>query len=418
MIQDQKNHIFKIKKQLGQVEFIFLMAALMASNALAIDIMLPAFPHIINYFQLHDHNSIQLIISMYLLGFGIFQIIFGPISDRFGRRIPILIGMTLYTICAFFCLLSSNFEFLLILRFLQGASAAATRVLVMSITRDLYSGREMAKIMSFTNIVFMIIPIIAPFTGQSILFFFSDWQVIFILIGMSGILITLWAYFRLPETLYKAQPLTFSGVKHGFMAVFSNRTAICYNLALSCIFGALYGSLNSAQQIYVEIYNLGNLFSLAFATIAIFLTLASLNNTRMLKKYSIRKISHTQLLCFITGSAIWLVFALSFEKIPFMLYMILYGMTMVSFGGLGANFNTIAMNNLGQIAGTAASVFGFSQTVIGVIIGTIIGQSFNETTIPLATGFFTVGIIALCLILYAEKGSLFKTKNENDIIKA
>lgn len=400
-------HIESIKARLGYKEFIIMIAALMATNAIAIDIMLPAMNDISHSLNMTGINDQHYIIFSYLVGFGISQLIFGPISDRFGRRKPIIAGLVFYSITSAACAFAPSFSALLILRAIQGVGASATRVLTVSIVRDIYSGRQMAEVMSIVMMVFMIIPVIAPAVGQTIMII-GHWQLIFIFMGVSGLLIGTWVYFRLPETLYEQRSLAFSSIGKNLWTVISNRIALCYTLAVSLIVGSLFCALNTAQQIYDGIYNLGTWFPAAFALVATFQAFSAFLNSRFVGRFGMRTISHGLLLVFCVASLIWFVSSmLAGGSVPFIYFMILFIIIMFSFGGLGANFNALAMEPLGKIAGTASSVFGFLQTTIGAGIGFVIAQQFNGTTIPVAGGFFILGAGALILVLIAEKGRLF-----------
>ncbi|WP_370930905.1 multidrug effflux MFS transporter [Bartonella sp. DGB1] len=407
----QQQHIDNVKSKIGTVEFIFLMSLLMASNALAIDIMLPAFSSISNYFSLQNANHIQYIIFSYLLGYAFFQLLFGSLSDRYGRKNLIILGMIIYVFTALACALVFNFWVLLVLRFIQGIGAATTKVLTVAIVRDIYSGKEMARIMSFAAIVFMIVPILAPAFGFTLLSISNQaWQTIFLFMAFGGLLLIIWTYIRLPETLFEKRALTFNNTRDAFKIVFSNRICVNYTLAISFIMGGLFGSLLSCEQIFNRIYHLESLFPIAFASIAIFLALASFNNTQLLKKFNIKNIANFQLLSMMCFSASWLTTALIMDEIPFIIFMFFYVGVMYSFGGLAANLNSIALEPLGKVAGTASSITNFSQTIIGALLGIIIGQSFNNTTIPLASGFLICNSFALLSILIVEKGKLFSKR--------
>ncbi|PRD41103.1 MFS transporter [Phyllobacterium phragmitis] len=401
------------KTQLGRIEFIALVAALMAINALAIDIMLPGLQEIGASLGVTDENHRQYVISAYLFGFGFSQLAYGPISDRFGRRAPLLIGLAIYVVSAIGAALSPSFAMLLGFRVLQGVGAAATRVIAISIVRDTFDGRQMAEVMSLVMMVFMIIPVIAPATGQLIMLF-GEWHMIFAFMAVGALAITLWSFFRLPETLApdNRRAFTAGSVARGFGIVLGNRAALCYTLATSFMLGALFSFINSAQQIYVDIYGLDELFPLAFAAVAATMALSSFLNSRLVGRYGMRRISHTMLLIFIIVSMIWLVLSMQGnEAIPFPLFLVMFAAVMFCFGSIGANFNSLAMEPLGNVAGTASSVLGFTQTLIGATIGTIIGQSFNGTTTPIAAGYFVLGVIALICVLFAERGKLFQPQN-------
>jgi DHA1 family bicyclomycin/chloramphenicol resistance-like MFS transporter len=398
---------------MGKGEFIALAAFLMAVNSLAIDIMLPALQQIGASLGVESENHRQFVVSTYLLGFGAAQLLYGPLSDRFGRRIPLLIGLVIYICSALGIALVPSFAGLLALRFVQGIGSAATRVITISIVRDVYGGRQMAEVMSLIMMVFMIVPVIAPGSGQ-IIMFFGSWHLIFVFIAAMAALIAIWAYIRLPETLHAAnvRPFTARAVIGGFKLVLTNRIALCYTIATTFIFGSLFGFINSAQQIYVGIYDLGVYFPFAFAGVAIFMSLSSFLNSRLVGKFGMRRLSHGALLGFITINTIWLVALLvGPQPMPFPFFIGFFGLAMFQFGWIGSNFNSLAMEPLGHVAGTASSVLGFMSTVGGALIGAGIGQAFNGTALPMVAGYFTVSIIGLLFVLIAEKGRLFQPHN-------
>lgn len=388
-------------------EFIAIVAALMALNSLAIDIMLPALPYMGDAFGVVEDNERQFVISAYMLGYGLGELAFGPLSDRFGRRSPLLIGIGVYVLAAIAAVFSPTFGIVLAMRFLQGIGAASTRVIATSIVRDRYAGREMAEVMSLSFMLFMAIPILAPGVGQ-ILLFAGSWHVIFLFMGLLGIIVAVWSIARLPETLDGAhrRSLSFSVIADGFRIVVSNRSAFCYGLAGMFMFASLFGFLSSAQQIYVGIYDLGNYFPVAFASVAALMGISSFTNSRLVSRIGMRRLSHTAVTVFTLVSGVWLGLTLLFP-VPFWLFLPLLAVIMSCFGWAAANMNSLSMEPLGAVAGTASSVFGFIQTVGGVLIGGYIGQQFDGTVIPVAAGYFLMGVLTLGSILVAENGKLF-----------
>jgi MFS transporter, DHA1 family, multidrug resistance protein len=389
-------------------EFIALTAALMALNALAVDIMLPGLQQIGASLGVENENHRQYVISAYIVGFGAAQLLYGPISDRFGRRSPLLFGLIVYITAAFACAFAPSFGVLLALRFIQGIGAAATRVIAVSFVRDVFGGRRMAEVLSLVFMVFMIIPVIAPSVGQLIMLF-SEWHMIFVFMAAISGLITIWTAVRMPETMHPEyrRPLTGQAVLGGFAIVLETRVSLFYTLATTAIFGALFGFINSAQQIYVGLYHLGVWFPLLFACVAGMMALSSFLNARLVGRIGMRRLSHGALIGFLSVNTIWLVLAL-IGPLPLWLFVLLFAAAMVQFGWIGSNFNSIAMEPLGRVAGTASSTLGFTQTLGGAAIGATIGQLFNGTVLPLAIGFWGVSVIGLVFVLIAEKGKLFQ----------
>tara|TARA_R110002020_G_scaffold134603_2_gene300704 strand:+ start:8190 stop:9446 length:1257 start_codon:yes stop_codon:yes gene_type:complete len=392
---------------LSRPEFIALMAALMALNALAIDVMLPALPYMGEALGVSSENERQFVISAYMIGMGVAQLAFGPLTDRFGRRGPLLAGMGIYIIAAITAVFAPSFGALIALRVVQGMGAASVRVISTAVIRDRYEGRAMAEVMSLVFMVFMAIPIIAPGIGQVILLV-GDWHNIFIFMGLLAAAFWLWTFIRLPETLPVAErrPLSFKSVFDGFVIVCTNRAAFSYGLAGTFLFGALFGFISSSQQIYVDIYGLGVYFPVAFAAMAGLMGVSSFTNSKIVRRFGMRRLSHGAMLVFTGVSAIWLTLAI-IGFLPLWLFFSLLAVIMFSFGWSASNMNSLSMEPLGAVAGTAAAVFGFIQTVGGALIGGYVGQLFNGTTIPVAAGYVSMGLLALVFILIAERGKLF-----------
>ncbi len=394
-------------KRIGDTEMTVMMAAVMALNALAIDAMLPAFPKMASGLQLSDINKIQYVISAYILGVGAGSLIHGPLSDRYGRRPILLAGIAGYILFALACSFSNNFEFLLAMRMAQGLCAAALNVLVTSIIRDQYSGDIMARRMSSISMVFMAVPIMAPLVGYGVLFF-AGWRVIFDLIAVMGIVVFSWVMFRLPETLdpinktlIEIKPLTRAWIK-----VANDRSANCYMLASGVCMGALFGYINTSQQIFDKSFGVPDFFPYGFAIIAIGLACANFVNARIVERFGARRVSQTALFVFIIMGALQWVSAVFVPKsLPIFLALITVNMAMIGF--IGSNFASIAMQPFGKIAGSASSFQNFSRTILSAIVGAFIGQQFESSPAPVALGFAICGLTALALILIGEKGRLF-----------
>lgn len=395
----------------SRAEFIALCASLMALNALAIDVILPGLSQMGAALGVENENARQYVITAYAVSFGAAQLFFGPICDRFGRRAPLLVGLSIYIAAAAFAVVAPSFEVLLFLRALQGAGAAATRVVAISSIRDVYGGRRMAQAMSLVMMVFMIVPVVAPGAGQ-LTMLIEGWRAIFVFMAAVALAISIWAWLRLPETLHPEyrRELSLDRVLEGFKIVASTRVSVCYTVATAFIFGALFGFINSAQQIYIEIYHLGLWFPVVFAGVASLMSLSAFLNSRFVGQIGMRRLSHGALLGFITVSLIWLAISLAIP-VPFWLMLLLLSLAMFQFGWIGSNFNALAMEPLGHVAGTASSVLGFMQTAVGGVLGAAIGQSFDGTVMPLAAGFSIVSVLSLGSVLIAERGKLFRTQS-------
>ena len=223
--------------------------------------MLPALPAMGEAFGVTNANDRSLVLTVFLIGLGLPQLIAGPITDRFGRRVPLLFGLALYAACAFAALFAPTFGILLALRFLQGFGSAAVSVASQAAVRDHYSGRAMAEVMSLVFTIFMVVPIVAPFVGQVILLT-GPWQYIFVFMGLVGVACLGVDCLRLPESLAVAdrRPLSFGSVAEGFATVVGKKTALFYGIAGMFMFGGILGLVNTSQQIYVEHFGVGAYF--------------------------------------------------------------------------------------------------------------------------------------------------------------
>ena len=388
----------KLAGRLSRTEFIVLVAALIAINAFAIDVMLPGLQQIGAGLGEPDANRRQLVIPAYMLGFGILQMVFGPLSDRFGRRGPLLIGLCLYCIAALCAFLVHDFNSLVLLRFLQGAGAAASAVIAMALVRDLFVGDEMAKVMSLVFMVLMLSPIFAPGLGQ-LLLMILDWRGLFMFMAGLGALVTLWVWWRLPETLKveNRRPVGFKSFIDGFGIVFSNHVSLTYILATALLFGALMGFLTSSQQIYTSTYGVGLWFPAFFAAGGAAAAIGGFINSQLVTKYGMRRISHMALFGFIAATVTMLVFGW-LHVLPLGLFFALSVISFFTFSMIMPNFGALALEPLGEVAGTAASAQGVLQMVIGAAIGAYIGQQFDGTALPLALGMVLLALGALVLV--------------------
>ncbi|GGE39065.1 Bcr/CflA family drug resistance efflux transporter [Agaricicola taiwanensis] len=393
---------------LGFRQFIALVASLMAINALSIDIMLPALPQIGDALSVDTENHRQWIVTAYLLGFGGAQIIYGPISDRYGRKRILLIGLAVFVLASIAAIFASSFEAMIAARAVQGIGIAATRVLVISIVRDCYSGRKMARVMSLAFIVFVAVPVLAPSIGQFVLLI-APWRWIFVILSIAGVGITLWVIAKLPETLHAENrlPLSFGGLKYAFMLVVTNRLAVGYMMAVTMMMGGLFGFVNSAQQIFFTALDAADVFTLVFAAIAIFMGASSFLNASIVERLGSRLVSHSALFGYIFFGTVHLFVALlGYENI--WTFWLLQSGLMFCFGLLVSNFNSMAMEPLGHVAGTASSVMGFFTTLGGALLGAYVGQHFDGTVVPFTLGLTLFGFGALAMVLFAERGRLFR----------
>ena len=395
----------------GFPEFVCLIACLMALNALAIDAMLPALPAIGEALGVVRENDRQWIVTAYLLGFGVAQIVYGPLADRFGRKPILMIGVGLYVLFSALAAFAPTFETLILARVGTGLGAASLRVLAVSIVRDRYEGRTMARVMSLSFLVFLGVPILAPSVGAGVLMV-APWPWIFGVLALAGSAVMLWAALRLPETLRAEDrlPIQPSRIAGAFRQALTHRQSIGYTLAMTAITGALFGFINSSQQIFEHVFHAADVFPLVFAGIAGGIAGGTLLNATFVERLGSRLIAHSALIAFTVVAAVHAaVSALGFETI--WTFAVLQGLTMFCFGFIAGNMGAMAMEPMGHIAGTASSAQGFVSTTFGSLLGFAIGQQFAGSATPMAAGIAACGLIAIGFSFWAEGGRLFTARN-------
>ena len=406
------------KRRSGPRETVALLAGLMALNAFAIDAMIPALPDIGSELGVGTENRRQLVVVAYFLGFGVGQIFWGPLADRFGRKPILSAGVALYAGFALLCGIAGSFELLIAGRIAMGASAAVTRVLVTAMVRDLFEGEEMARVMSLVFMVFMLVPMLAPNIGQAILWV-ADWRAIFLVLAGYGVAMWLWSFAKLPETLHPEYRRALDGAEiwQGVKMAATDRLSIGYTLALTAVFGTLTAYISSIQQIVFDVFDAGQLIGLVFAAIAAPMMLASWGNSRVVGRFGLRRTGHAGLAAFVIVSAIHVLVSQAMEE-PLWLFILLMQLSFVSFSFTTSNFGTLAMTNMAPIAGTASSFQGVTGTIGGALIGLFIGQAFDGTQLPFLLGCAICGSAALLLTLWTEEGRLFaaigKPEEEED----
>ncbi|RTL49711.1 MAG: Bcr/CflA family efflux MFS transporter [Bradyrhizobiaceae bacterium] len=395
-------------RPMGFPEFVAIVAGIMALNPIAMDLMLPALPEIGHAFAVANENAVQNVLSVFVLGFGIGQFIMGPLTDRFGRRRVLILGMTLYIAASVVAALAPSFGMLLLARLFQGLSTSATRVIATSMVRDCYTGRRMASILSLITMIFIAVPVIAPSFGQLILLG-TGWRGIFVVLFLYGIAALIWSALRLPETLPMSErkSLEWREVLGNYRRTITNRQTLGYSLAAGGVQAVLYGFVFSAEQIFTDIFDLGRLFPIAFACVAVGIAAASLLNSRLVGRLGMRVISHSALVILLVATCA-MALAVHFGMLSLAVFMPLAILCTFSFGLSFANFTALALEPQGHIAGTASSMFGTMTTLVSTAIGYSISQGFDGSLAPFAAGSALSAAMALAVAAITEKGRLFR----------
>lgn len=413
MLQNPAQPTPPAQSDLSFAEFVALMAVMMALTALTVDIMLPALGQIGQELGLPGDNDRQLIITYYLVGFALGQVVWGPLSDRLGRKRPLYAGLAIYVLGSVATALADGSALMFAARAVQGLGAAAPRIIAIAIVRDRFAGREMARVMSFVMMVFIIMPIMAPAIGQGVMLF-GPWRLIFAILLAVSLVILVWAWLRLPETHTpeKRQALGLRGLGSALRMIVTTRQTVGYALGFGFFLGVLMSYVGSAEQIFIDVYGLGTRFPLVFGAISSVMILASVINARLVGRLGMRRVSHSALLGFISVCAVMALLGYP-EKPPLIVFCLFIASAFFCFGLIGPNFNAMAMEPAGKIAGTASSFIGFYTTGAGAFFGFLIGQSFDGTIRPLAIGFTLLGLGCLVTVLIVERGRLMQPQHHS-----
>ena len=389
----------------GFGEFVALMATLTALVALSIDMVLPSLPAIGASLGVARPNDNQWVLSLFFLGFGVGQFFYGPFSDIAGRKPAAFVGLVIFTLGCSLALLSQSFAMMLAGRLLQGIGVGGPRTMSIALVRDRFEGRQMARVMSLVTAVFILAPIIAPTIGQALLAAFG-WRSVFVVYLAMGLIASIWFAMRQEETLPVSRRLPFSVPRLAAAArtVVTNRMVVGYTIAAGLVFGAFLGYLTSAQQILQEQYALGSRFPYYFSLLAVAIGGASLTNARLVLRYGMRPLSQWSLWGIFAVSILFTGVSAVFSGQPPLGLLMAY--LMVSFFGIGllfGNLTTLAMQPLGAIAGTGSAIVGATSMLVSLTLGTVIGQIYDGTVLPLVGGFAVLSVGSLVAAWWAER---------------
>lgn len=384
-------------------EFTLLVALLMSIVAISIDALLPALDAIRADIVLAHPNQAQYVVSALFFGMALGQLICGPLSDATGRKKVLYGGILLFLAGTVLCYLATDINTLLFGRFIQGLGVSGPYVSAISIVRDKYAGNDMARIMSLVMMIFIMVPALAPSLGLAVMWI-GSWRDIFVLYVFYALMIAVWIFFRLEETLPKAHriPMSRKGFMEGFREVVSNVPTLCYMICMGLFFGSFIGYLNSSQQIFQDLFQTGDLFSLYFGVLAVVFGVSSLVNSQLVQKLGMQHLAKLAIWGIIGSSAVFLLVHLTVD-IQLWMFMIYAAVLFFCFGLVFGNVNAMAMEPMGHVAGIAAAIIGSTSSIMSMVIGTIIGQMYNGTLFPVTAGFLIFGSISLLIFSFAQR---------------
>ena len=387
-----------------RLEFIVLMASLMSIVALAIDAILPAMSAIGISINSLDSNSNQLLITMIFLGLGSGQLLFGPLSDSFGRKPMVYIGLSVFAVASIICVLSPSLEWMIFGRILQGIGLAAPRTIAIAIIRDMYKGDYMAKIMSFVTTFFILVPVVAPVMGKFILNHYN-WRGIFYAQLVIAFVVCIWFWKRQPETLKPEHKVKFTKFVfiNGLKELLKYKVSIAFTIVSGFISGAFIVYLSASQIIFENQYGLVNEFPYIFAGLAAGVGLSTFLNGSFVMRFGMWRLAFLAILVFFLNSFCYVLFFWNSENPSLPILLVFMAIQFFTIGFIFGNLRAIAMEPIGHIAGIGAAITGFISTVMAVPIANYIGSFVNETALPLFIGFSIFGFLSLSIFFYMKR---------------
>ena len=398
-------------KDIGFREFVTLMASLIAMVALSIDVMLPALRQIGEDLNAANPNDPQLIIGLFFFGMAFAQLVYGPLSDSFGRRPMIFLGMAIYLAGSALCLVSDSLYALIVGRIIQGVGAAGPRIVANAIIRDRYEGRTMASVSSLVMSVFIVVPVLAPLLGQGIMAV-SHWRMIFWVLAALAAALLIWSMIRLPESLHvnARQPFRVGRIFRAIWEVLRNRLAFGCTVTMGLVFASFLAVLSSAQQVLGEAYELEEWFPVTFSCLAMIVGFTSAINSRLVMRMGMQTLASIGIWTIIVASGLFALWSFAFGMPPLPVALFWLACSVGSIGVVFGNLNAMAMEPLGHIAGVGAAVVGALSSLISVSVGAQIARLYDGSALPIALGYVVCGLCAVVAFWWATRGRVRKIR--------
>ncbi|MDA0370979.1 MAG: multidrug effflux MFS transporter [Actinomycetota bacterium] len=391
--------------RISEREFIAAIIAIMASTAVAIDVMLPAFPEMRAEYGMEAGSAdVAWIITAFFLGMATGPWLYGPASDKFGRLTPLRLGLALYVIAAFLATVAPSWEWLIASRFVWGLGSAGPRSISMAMIRDRYSGDTMARLMSLIMAVFLLVPILAPAIGAGLIQILP-WRSVFVAPAIFGLLLIVWS-FRLPETLAveNARPFTLRDTGRGIREVLRHRRTVGFTLATGFLFGIVTSYLSASEIILEDVYGFGDWFPLYFGAIAILFALNSLGNSRVVERVGTDTLLKRLGSYCAAMAIVLLVVSVTNDGIPnFWILTIAIALLVPVAQGMGPLCNTAALTPVPHVAGTASALNATFTTSIGALLGNLGAGHIDGSVLPFSVAVTVYVAAAVVLINWSTR---------------
>lgn len=391
---------------LGRSEFIAMASLITATIAISIDTVLPAFGEIEESYGLTDDGlPVSLTITLFFAALGLGNLFWGPIADRYGRKPVMYVSLAAVVAGAILSSFAPTFEIFLAGRVLWGLASAGPRTVIVAMTRDSYEGDAMARIMSLTLAVFLIVPILAPALGEALLAL-GSWRLTTLAAAVLATIGALW-FGRAAETLdpNNMLPLEFGRVGRAAKTVLTNKPTVLFTIAATMTYGSFFPWLGSSPTLIGDIYGRDGQFALIFGANAILMALAIVIVEKLVSRFSTFPIVLAQTFLLLAVAGAYILISLSADGVPpFWIWFVLVSVLTALNSSSSPLFQSLAMQPMGAVAGTAASVIGAFVFLVGAVLGSLIDRAIDDTVTPFGVGFFIYGLVILIAVLQAKPG--------------
>ena len=396
-----------------RVEFIFFIASLLSIVAFSVDIILPAFDKIHESFGLINSNDRQLIVTYYLFGLGVSQLLFGPLADHYGKKKVLLLTIIGFMLTSIACTLVTDFNDFLNYRFLNGFSSGGPVVIALALIRDRYRGKAMSKVVSMAVSIFIMVPIFAPLLGQ-ILLFWLHWKTLFYLLALNSLLMALWIIFRLHAKVRKTKrtlspskrnPHFVIDTYYRYISVFRHTKSMFLFIATGVMTGLMFSYISVSQQVFTHQYNAGDIYPVYFGVVASSIVISSLLNSRIVMLYGTIKIFEISMFLMLLLNAIYFIFSW-LTGINLFFYILFQFLILFLLGLFRPNIQSKSLEPMGKATGSASAINGFIVYSGGGLVGTLIAKNYDGTIFYLALGNLVAVFVSFILVYanhYLEK---------------
>lgn len=392
------------RKNISEFEFIGIMASLMALAALSIDALLPGLDEIGKAIGTTDEKHNQLLITVIVLGLGVGQLVAGALSDSIGRKPVMYIGSTIFAVASIICISASSLEVMIFGRFLQGIGLSAPRSVSTAIIRDKYNGNEMAKVMSYIVVIFILAPVVAPTFGKLLLDNWG-WESIFYSQLIFGVFVTIWLWQRQAETLKKEdqKKMNWALFSNGIKEFFKFPKVVVYTIISGLISAPFLAYMSTSQQIFSKQYDLEDIYPYIFSGLALGIGVATFINGKLVMKYGMQKMAMIPMIILLCISTVYITLFWGITNPSSTILILFLGSILFTIGFIFGNLNAMAMQPIGHIAGIGASIIGFASTLVSVPIAVFMGEFINKTSLPIFIGFATCTALSIIMMTWVER---------------